>query len=114
MDKNYYETALLLASGAVLGQILTILIDMSFSVLSFVPMIVLVCLLGVVSVRTVSQKKGLVKTSVKTRLVTGVWVSLVWELFRRRIIWPLDILKYVMLFVVLYALFKVVQRTWEA
>lgn len=113
MDKNHYETALLLAAGAVLGQIVTILADMSFSVWSFLPMIVVVCLLGAVTVRTIAQKKGLVTTGVKTRLATGVWISVVWELFRRRIIWPVDILKYILLFVVLYIFFKVVQRTWE-
>jgi len=41
MNKKGYETAVLLAAGAVLGQIIAVLLEMSFTVLSFIPVDIL-------------------------------------------------------------------------
>ncbi len=112
MDKNDYETGLLLASGAALGQVIAILIEMSFSLWSFVPTLFLIGLFGYTSLRAVARNKGLVTTGVKTRLTTGVWVFFVWDLCRRRFIWPIDLLKFMLLAVVLYLLYRVVRKIW--
>jgi len=93
MDRHHYETALLLASGAVLGQLVIILAEIAFSVWSFIPMIGLTLLLGAVSLRAISRNKGLITAGVNSRLITGLWIFLVWDLLRRRILWLPDVLK---------------------
>lgn len=113
MDKNCYETGLLLASGAALGQVILILVEMTFSLWSFVPTLFLIGLFGYTSLKALARNKGLVTTGVRTRLTTGAWMFFVWDLCRRRFIWPIDILKFILLFVVLYLLYRVVKRTWE-
>jgi hypothetical protein len=113
MDKEHYKTALLLAAGAALGQILCILIDVSFSIWGFLPMILLVFLLGALSLRSIARNKGLVTAGVRTRVATGVWIFLVWELLNRRIIWLVDMFKVALLFVVLFSLAAILERRWE-
>jgi membrane protein DedA with SNARE-associated domain len=113
MEKNHYETALLLASGAALGQVTAILTEMSASIWSFIPITVLIFLFGYISLKKISDRKSLVHSGVKTRLVTGIWIFLVWDLFRRRFLWPIDILKFLLLVLVLYFLYRVVKRRWE-
>lgn len=113
MNKKGYETAVLLAAGAVLGQIIAVLLEMSFTVLSFIPVILVIAVLGGVSLRAAARHKGLTNSSVKTRITTGVWIILVWELLRRRSVWPVDILKFSLLLIVLLILVRIVQKTWE-
>lgn len=113
MDKGYYETALLLAAGAVLGQIISILLEISFSIWSFVPMSIVIIFLGSVSLRNIAKNESLVTAGVRTRVATGVWIYLVWELFRIRVIWLVDILKFALLVVVLFFLYKIVHKRWE-
>ena len=113
MDKEHYKMVLLLAAGAALGQGLCILIDVSFSIWGFLPMILLVLVLGVLSLRSIARNKGLVTAGVRTRVATGVWIFLVWELLTRRMIWLVDIFKVALLFVVLFGLAAVLERRWE-
>lgn len=113
MDNLHYETVLLLAAGAALGQVLIILMDMSFSLWSFLPVLIFVILLGSVSVRNIAKGGGLTRTGTVTRILTGVWMFLVWELFRRRFIWVLDIFKFFILAVVLCFFYLLVKRKWR-
>ncbi len=113
MDKKYYETALVLAAGVVLGQVVAILLEMAFSIWSFVPIALAILLLGFLSLRRIADAKGLINASVKTRIATGVWTFLVWELFRRRFIWIVDVAKFIILFAVLYILYRILRRRWE-
>jgi hypothetical protein len=114
MDKEHYETALLLTAGAVLGQVISIALAMSWSIWSFVPMSFLVILLGGLSLRSIALQKSLVKTRARTRVITGVWMYIVWELFRLRVVWLIDGAKFSLLFIVLFVLYSIVQKTWEA
>jgi membrane protein DedA with SNARE-associated domain len=113
MNKNHYETALLLGSGAALGQVIAILIEMSASIWSFIPLAGLILLFGYISLKNIADRKSLIHSGVKTRILTGVWTFFVWDLFRRRFLWPVDILKFVLLVLVLYFLYRVVRRRWE-
>lgn len=113
MDKKFYETALLLAAGAALGQTILILIEMSFRILSFLPVIVVVAVLGVFSLRKIAGYQSLVNSSVKTRLTTGVWILLVWDVLRRRTFAYVDVFKFLLLFAVLYFFYRMLRKRWE-
>ncbi len=113
MNNLHYETALLLAVGAALGQVLIILMDMSFSVWSFLPVLIFIILLGSVSVRNIAKSGGLTRTGAVIRISTGMWMFLVWELFRRRFIWVLDIFKFFILAVVLCFFYLLIRGKWR-
>ena len=113
MEKRQYETALLLTAGVLLGEVIAILLALSFSVWSFIPILLVILLLGIISLWKIAHNKSLVKSSARIRLTTGIWVFLVWELMRRRFFWPFDLLKVVLLFVVVYVFYRIVRRAWE-
>lgn len=113
MDKKHYETALLLAAGMVLGQILALFLEVSYSIWSFIPILLLVGLFGSISLRTVSRNRGLLNSGVKTRTLMGVWIFLVWELVRMRLTWLVDIPKFVTLAVILFFFYRIVKKKWE-
>jgi hypothetical protein len=113
MDKKYYETALLLAAGAVLGQILALLLEMSFSIWSFIPIALVIVLLGGISLRKIADARSMINSGGKVKIMTGIWIFLVWELFRVRFFWIVDLLKFIILFIVLCFFFRMVHKGWE-
>ena len=113
MNRLHYETGILLASGAVIGQIIVILVEMSFSIWSFLPLGVLVMLLGYISLKKIGAHKGLITASDTTKVVTGIVIFVIWDLFRKRFFWPVDIMKFLVLLGMLYFLFRVLKRTWR-
>ncbi|MBU7018040.1 MAG: hypothetical protein HXS44_11070 [Theionarchaea archaeon] len=113
MDKKHYETALLLAAGMVLGQILALFFEVSYSIWSFIPILLMVGLFGGISLRTVSRNKSLTSSGATTRILTGVWIFLVWELVRMRLTWLVDIPKFVILTVIFLFFYRIVKKKWE-